>query len=59
MNCTIKAYNMGVDYAKNGANTTNCNFRLFANMSLTKAWEHVRDDTLSKIKKVPKDKNGN
>jgi len=29
----------GYDCGKNGANTTNCDFRLFARPELTKAWE--------------------
>lgn len=29
----------GYDCGKNGANTDNCNFRLFARPELTKAWE--------------------
>ena len=33
------AEKMGRDCAVNGANTTNCNFRLFARSELTKAWE--------------------
>jgi len=29
----------GYDCGKNGANTTNCHFRLFATPELTKSWE--------------------
>lgn len=38
-----KAFEMGVDYAKNGANTINCNFAIFSTPENTKAWEKGRD----------------
>jgi len=34
-----EAEKAGYDCGKNGANTTNCHFRLFASPELTKAWE--------------------
>lgn len=38
------AYDMGVDCAKNGANTTNCHFSIFSNPENTKAWEKGKKD---------------
>ena len=38
------AYEMGRDYAKNGANTTNCNFAIFALKENTRAWEKDKSD---------------
>ena len=38
------AYEMGKDYALNGANTTNCHFSIFSNPKNTKSWERGRDD---------------
>lgn len=38
-----EAYEYGKDYALNGANTTNCNYRIFATQQLKKAWEKGRD----------------
>ena len=32
-------YDMGYDAGLNGANETNCNFRLFATREATKEWE--------------------
>ncbi len=32
-------YKMGYDCGKNGSNTTNCHFALFASPEKTKAWE--------------------
>ena len=37
------AFDMGVDYAKNGANQTNCDFRLFATQELTYEWERGKE----------------
>ncbi len=34
-----EAFELGKDYAKNGANTTNCNFSIFATPQLKDAWE--------------------
>lgn len=34
-----RAERMGYDCARNGANETNCDFRLFATPELTAAWE--------------------
>lgn len=34
---------MGRDCALNGANTTNCNFRLFRSPEHTKAWERGKN----------------
>ena len=34
-----QCYEMGKDYAKNGANTTNCNCRIFATKEGLNAWE--------------------
>lgn len=34
-----EAESYGYDCGKNGANMTNCNFRIFATRELTKAWE--------------------
>lgn len=39
MNNITEEYKMGYDAGKNGANTTNCNFRLFATREQTKEWE--------------------
>jgi len=33
------AYKMGLDCAKNGANTINCHFSIFSSPENTKAWE--------------------
>jgi len=38
------AYQMGMDCAKNGANETNCHFRLFSSPEMTKAWEQGKRD---------------
>ncbi len=38
------AYKMGKDYAKNGANTTNCNFAIFSSKENTRAWEEGKSD---------------
>lgn len=38
------SYKMGRDYARNGANTTNCHFSVFQNKECTAAWELGRDD---------------
>ena len=38
------AYKMGIDYAINGANTTNCNFAIFSSPENTKAWEKGKRD---------------
>jgi hypothetical protein len=38
------AYDAGVDCAKNGANTTNCHFTIFATPELTAAWERGKTD---------------
>ena len=40
-------YEAGKDYAKNGANTVNCNFAIFSSPESTKAWEAGRDSILS------------
>lgn len=37
-------YQMGRDYAKNGANEQNCHFLLFGSEEKTKAWERGRDE---------------
>ena len=34
-----KAFEMGYDCGKNGANTTNCHFALFTKPEYTRAWE--------------------
>jgi hypothetical protein len=39
-----KCYEMGFDAEKNGANTENCHFGLFATPEMTKAWEHGNKD---------------
>ena len=39
-----KAYEAGLDYAKNGANTTNCHFSIFSDPSKTVAWEEGTRD---------------
>lgn len=38
------AREMGRDYARNGANTTNCHFSLFCTREHTEAWERGRDE---------------
>ena len=38
---------MGRDYVLSGANTTNCNFRLFATPELTRAWERGRNAAIA------------
>lgn len=38
------ARKMGRDYARKGANTTNCNCRLFCTREHTRAWERGRDE---------------
>ena len=40
------AYRMGQDCALNGANTTNCNFRIFSKPEYTKAWERGNKKSL-------------
>lgn len=42
---TEEAYKLGKDYALNGANTTNCNFTVFASEQLKTAWEAGRDES--------------
>jgi len=42
------AYQMGKDYAKNGANTINCNFAIFSKPKFTKAWEKGKQENGSK-----------
>ena len=37
-------YKMGFDAAKNGANTTNCHFTLFATKAQTAEWERGNRD---------------
>lgn len=37
-------YQMGRDYAINGANEENCHFLLFGSAEMTKAWERGRDE---------------
>ncbi len=39
-----QAYDAGRDCAKNGANTTNCHFTLFATHELTKEWQRGYDE---------------
>jgi len=39
-----QAYDSGRDCAKNGANTTNCHFTLFANPELTREWQKGYDE---------------
>ena len=34
-----EAYDFGYDFGKNGANTTNCHFSIFATTELMKSWE--------------------
>lgn len=38
------AYEYGKDCAKNGANTTNCNFSIFSKPEYTKEWERGKKD---------------
>jgi hypothetical protein len=38
---------MGFDYARNGANQTNCHFRLFASPDHLRAWEQGKADAQS------------
>ena len=38
-----QAFDAGRDCAKNGANTTNCHFTLFASKELMKAWQKGYD----------------
>jgi len=47
-----QAYDLGVDCAKNGVNTTNCHFSIFDSSSLTKAWERGRDSITKKPRGV-------
>jgi len=44
-----EAYEQGLDSGLNGANTTNCHFRLFSSPDKTRAWE--RGNHAGKIKK--------
>ena len=44
---TEYAYNMGYDSIKNGANTTNCDFRIFGSKEMTAAWERGKRDAES------------
>lgn len=46
------AYNFGRDAGLNGANTTNSNFRIFADTELMKAWVKGRNDALSENDEV-------
>jgi hypothetical protein len=43
-----QAYDFGVDYAKSGANTTNCNYSIFSQPEYLKAWDEGRKS----VKKV-------
>ena len=45
-----KAFEMGYDCAKNGANETNCHFTLFSKSELTKAWECGKDKYFEGVK---------
>lgn len=38
-----EAYDSGVDCAKNGANTKNCNFIIFSSPEMSKAWQEGSD----------------
>ena len=38
------AYEMGVDCATSGANTTNCNFSIFTSKENTAEWERGKRD---------------
>jgi len=44
------AYDMGMDYARNGADTVNCHFSLFSTPLMTKQWEKGRDEEQAKRK---------
>ena len=39
-----ECYLMGQDYANNGANEINCDYRLFWSPEATRAWERGRDE---------------
>ncbi len=45
-----KAYDAGYDAAINGANMTNCDFRIFSTQEKTRAWEKGNADALRRIK---------
>lgn len=50
-----EAEKFGYDAGKNGADTINCNFRIFATKELTKAWERGKARAeLNKIKRSKK-----
>ena len=46
-----QAYNGGYDCIKNGANTENCHYTLFATKELLKEWERGRDKALTEDNK--------
>ena len=45
-----KAFEMGYDCAKSGANETNCHFALFSKPEFTKAWETGKDKYFEGLK---------
>lgn len=45
-----EAYKLGFDCGKNGANTTNANFKIFSQPEFTEAWTKGRDDALGRNK---------
>jgi hypothetical protein len=49
-----EAEEAGEDYAKNGANTINCNVRFFTSRDLTRAWERGRDSVNHKRRGTPR-----
>lgn len=44
---TDRAYGYGMDAARNGANETNCSFKIFSRPEFTKAWERGNRDGLA------------
>jgi hypothetical protein len=50
-------YEMGFDYAVNGATTANCNFRLFSAPARTREWERGKKEG-DKLKKDRRKRKG-
>ena len=47
-----RAYRMGKDCARKGANETNCHFTLFVSHESTKAWEQGKRDMIAQLEQA-------
>jgi hypothetical protein len=56
----LTPYEMGFDYAVNGATIANCDFRLFSTPARTREWERAKrdGDKLEKDRRKNKSDNG-